>query len=97
MTTTKDLPHNTVSPDSALFATAVEHYTRHGATRGGRRTCGSGRCAVRLHAASVIAAAGINPTQFDPPPRRPDAAPWEREVTAALPVLQGEPADGGSS
>jgi hypothetical protein len=79
----------TVNPESDLFATAVEHYTRHGVNNQGVcLLCGTGLCHVRPHAASVILAAGVNPRRYDPPPRGPASMYWTREPTRSLPVLQ---------
>ncbi len=78
-----------VSRDSKLFALAVELYLRH--QPGADCLCIRCRvpgCAIRQHAAFVMAAAGVDAALYNPAPRRPEAAPWSTEPTAALPVYQ---------
>jgi hypothetical protein len=74
--------------DSAVFALAVEQYVRHGQPVFADRcsVCRKPDCPVRHHAAEVIAAAGVDPRRYDPPPRRPVAMAWTSEPTRSLPV-----------
>lgn len=79
-----------VSRDSQLFALAVELYLRHQPAANSLCVrCGVPGCIVRERAARVMAAGGVHPALYDPPPRRPEAAPWANEDTAVLPVYQG--------
>ncbi len=88
----------TVDPSSALFATGVEHYKRHGARDGKCPACGTLMCPVRPHALSVIAAAGVDPRQFGPPASGPAAVHWTTEQTAPLPVVRASaPVEGSGS
>jgi hypothetical protein len=48
--------------------------------------CREPGCPVRHHAAQVIAAAGVDPRHYDPPPRRPLAVARAGEPTRRLPA-----------
>ena len=79
-----------VRRDSLLFALAVELYLRHHPAADERCIrCLVPGCAVRQRAAFVIAAAGVDPALYAVPPRRPEAAYWREQPTAALPIYQG--------
>jgi hypothetical protein len=80
-----------LSRASAVYRLAVEQYVGHSPRPFADRCakCGARQCPVRAHAADVIAAAGINPARFDPPPRRPAATHWARQPTTRLPVYGG--------
>jgi hypothetical protein len=81
-----------VRQTSAVYQLAARQYVRHSPLPFADRcaSCRARNCPVRLHAAEVIRAAGVNPTSYDPPPRRPAAVPWSRQPTAALPVYGGQ-------
>lgn len=78
-----------VSPDSALFATALEQYRRHSpAPFAGRcAACQARDCPVQRHAVEIIAAGGAGQTSYDPPSRRPTALTWLAEPTQQPPAL----------
>jgi hypothetical protein len=80
-----------VRETSAVFRLAVEQYVRHTPVARADRCsgCRARNCPVRLRAAEVIRAAGVDPGRYDPPPRRPVAVDWTREPTALLPVYAG--------
>jgi hypothetical protein len=61
--------------DSAIFGLAVELYQWHTTDRWGRCACGTPRCPVRVRAAGVIRAAGLEPTTFDAPEPTPSPTP----------------------
>jgi hypothetical protein len=80
-----------VRETSAVFRLAVEQYVRHTpAVRFDRcSACRAHNCPVRLRAAEVIHAAGVDPGRYDLPPRRPVAVDWTREPTRPLPLYAG--------
>jgi hypothetical protein len=80
-----------VRTDSAVYQLAARQYVRHSPLPFADRcaACRARSCPVRLHAAEVIRAAGVNPASYDPPPRRPAAVHWSRQPTASLPVYGG--------
>jgi hypothetical protein len=76
---------------SALYETAVGLYMRHHLDENGRCSrCRRPTCAVRMHAAGVIEAAGVDTMLYDPPPRRPEATYWADQRTISLPVYGKE-------
>lgn len=80
-----------LSRESAVYRLAVEQYVRHSPVPFAQAcaACRSRHCPVQRHAAEVIAAAGVDPRSFDPPPRRPTATYWSHQPTATLPVYGG--------
>lgn len=80
-----------LSRASAVYRLAVEQYVRHSPVPFADRcaACRAQRCPVQLHAAGVIAAAGVDPRSFDPPPRRPVATHWTTHPTTRLPAYGG--------
>jgi hypothetical protein len=62
-----------LSRHSAVFDLAVELYQWHTPDRWGRCACRVPRCPVRIRAAGVIRAAGLDPHRFDPPRPEPPA------------------------
>lgn len=83
--------HVLIQRDSLLFALAVELYLRHHPAADEQCVrCGAAGCPVRQRAALVIAAAGVEPALYAPPPRRPEASFWADEPTRALPLYQGD-------
>lgn len=55
---------------SPMFSLAVQVYRRHQRDSAGQcRSCASQGCRSRVHAATVIAAAGVSPADFDVPAR----------------------------
>jgi hypothetical protein len=76
-----------VQQDSVLFGLAVELYVQHRPNDNGRcRRCRALGCLTRHHAGEVVQAAGVDPTSYDRPPRRPEATHWAQRPTTPLPI-----------
>lgn len=89
VTATAEGAQHTVHRQSVLFRLAVEQYVRHSPLAYADRcaACRARPCPVQRHAAEVIAAAGIDPAAYEPPPRRPLAVHWAYTATQHLPTL----------